>query len=141
MTVTHSGPQRDLERQVGLCVKIGGLGFGPDVMRLALVREGVAPDTAKLIALSVARCRASLVAIEAGMEGGAPDRETVRPDHERYRASRASEYFLRRMAAFAWFGLIAVGGGVALGWAAGFDRGMAEGYDWVERSLDRLRWR
>ena len=141
MELAEAGRQRELERQVGLCVKIAGLGFGPEVMQLALKRNGVAPEAARLIALSVASSHAALRAIEAGTASTMPDREAMERDRERARAARAADYFLRKLAAFFWFGLIAIGGGLALGWMIGFENGAADGYDWAQRSIERLVWR
>jgi len=141
MDAVETARQRDLERQIELCVRIAGLGFGPDVMRLALERKGIPPTAAKLIALSVTSSHAALRAIEAGASHGeSAGRERAR-DLEQYRRSRAASHFLGRMLAFFWFGLIAIGGGLALGWMVGFEYGAAEGYEWVQRSIERLFWR
>lgn len=141
MEVVESARQRELERQIQLCVRIAGLGFGPEVMRLALVRKGVSAEAAALIALSVANSHAALRKIEAAAVPGESDRAMMVRDRERYRTSRAAEYFLRRIAALFWFGLVAIGGGMAFGWIVGFEHGAAEGYDWVRHSLERLLWR
>jgi hypothetical protein len=136
-----TGQQQALERHVQTCVRIARLGFGADVMRLALIRNGVSPAAARLIALSVTSSHAALREIEAGSASDATAVPVQREDRERARASRAAEYFLGRVVAFFWFGLIAVAGGLALGWAVGFEQGAADGFDWVRRSLERLSWR
>ena len=141
MEEVEAARQHDLESKIDLCVKIVRLGFGPDVMRLALERKGVTPGAARLIALSVTSSHAALRVIEAGASHRETSgRETAR-DREQYRRSRAASYFLGRMAAFFWFGLVAIGGGVALGWMVGFEYGAADGHDWVQRSMERLLWR
>lgn len=142
MAAVEALRQHELERQIELCVRIAGLGFGPDVMRLALVRKGVPPVVAKLIALSVTSSHAALRTIEAGASHSeSAGRDAAERDREQYRRSRAAGYFLWRMLAFFWFGLIAIGGGIALGWMVGFEHGVADGYDWVQRSIERLFWR
>ena len=134
--------QHVLERQVELCVRIAGLGFGPDVMRLALERKGISAAAARLIALSVAGSHAALRTIEAGaVRGETAGRAAAERDQQQYRRSRAASYFLRRMLAFLCFGLIAIAGGIALGWTVGFEHGVADGYDSVQRSIERLFWR
>ena len=45
------------------------------------------------------------------------------------------------MLAFLCFGLIAIAGGIALGWTVGFEHGVADGYDSALRSIERLFWR
>jgi hypothetical protein len=45
------------------------------------------------------------------------------------------------MAAFFWFGLVAIGGGLALEWMVGFERGAVDGFDSVARALEVLLWR
>jgi len=141
MRIAEAARQDELERQVELCVRIAGLGFGPEVMRLALERKGIPPPAARLIALSVASSRAALRKIEAEPLRGDSSRAMAKRDIERYRASRAASYFLGRMAAFFWFGLVAIGGGLALGWMAGFERGAVDGFDSVVRALETLFWR
>jgi hypothetical protein len=139
MELAEAARLQELERQIELCVKIAGLGFGPDVMRLALQRKGVAPGAARLIALSVASSHAALRAIEAGAARVGPAAgEAKERDREQIRRSRAAGYFLGRMLAFFWFGLIAIGGGLALGWMVGFEYGAADGYDWMQRSIEQL---
>ena len=134
--------QQEIEGQIGLCVRIARLGFGPDVMRLALERKGVPPDAAKLIALSVTSSHAALRTIEAGAScGESAGREPTERDREQYRRSRAAGYFLGRMLVFFWFGLVADGGCLAVGWMVGFEYGAADGYDWMQRSIERLFWR
>jgi hypothetical protein len=51
---------------------------------------------------------------------------------------RAAERFIGNMAAFFWFGLVAIGGGLALGWIVGFEYGTASGLDSVARTLETL---
>lgn len=138
MDAVVSTQQQALERRIELCVRIAGMGFGPDVMRLALTREGVPPEAARLIAFSVTRSHAALRAIEAGAAHGVSERAIAQRDRTQYHASRAAEYFLGRVAAFFWFGLVAIGGGMALGWMVGFEHGAADGYDWVRRSIEQL---
>src|SRR6476646_8393858 len=98
MQAAHAARHRELERQVELCVKIAGLGFGPEVTRLALERKGVPPSAARLIALSVASSRAALKEIEAEPLHGNSSRGIAKREIERYRASRAARYFLGRVA-------------------------------------------
>ena len=138
MQIAGTARQNELERQVELCVRIAGLGFGPDVTRLALERKGVAPATARVIALSVASSRAALRRIEAAPLRGDSSRVTTKEDIERYRASRTARQFLGRVAAFFWFGVVATGGGLALGWMAGFEHGAADGYEAVVRAIAAL---
>jgi len=141
MQIAEAARHNELERQIELCVRIAGLGFGPEVMRLALERKGIPPLAAKLIALSVASSRAALKKIEAVPLRGDASRAMTKWDLERYRASRAASHFLGRMAAFFWFGLVAIGGGLALGWMIGFERGAVDGYDAVVRLIETLSWR
>lgn len=134
MLMAESAKRQDLERQVELCVKIADLGFGPEVMRLALERRNVPPPAAQLIALSVAGSRAALTRIEAAppaAQGRAPLRQDLRQ-------ARAAGRLIGNVAAFFWFGLVAVGGGLALGWIVGFEYGTASGLDSVERALETL---
>lgn len=138
MRIADAARRIEIERQVALCVKIAGLGFGPEVMRLALERNGVPPAAARLIALSVASSRAALTSIEAG---ALPVPALTAQDRERRRAARAASRFLGRLLAFFWIGLVAVGGGLALGWIVGFERGAADGLDSVARALQTLFWR
>lgn len=132
MEATEAVRQHKLVRQIELCVRIAGLGFGPDVMRLALVQKGIPPAAARLIALTVTSSHAALRTIEAGaLRGESASREVTERDREQYRRSRAASNFLGRMLAFFWFGLITIGGGLALGWMVGFENGAADGYDWI----------
>lgn len=94
MLTAESTRRQDLERQVELCVKIAGLGFGPEMMRLALERQGVPPAAARRL--------------------------------------------IGDVAAFFWFGLIAIGGGLALGWIVGFEYGTASGLDSMVCALGSL---
>ena len=125
----------ELERQVELCVRIAGLGFGPEVTRLAMERRGVPPHAAQLIALSVATSRAVLKRIEDGSprpaSAGIPSRQDLR-------SLRAIERLIGKFAAFVCFGLVAIGGGLVFGWAVGFEYGTASGLDAVARALGSL---
>jgi hypothetical protein len=141
MQIAETARHNELERQVELCVRIAGLGFGPEVTRLALERKGVPPAAARLIALSVASSRAALRKIEGEPLRGDAGRVMTKRDIEHYRASRAARHFLGRVAAFFWFGVVAIGGGLALGWMAGFEHGAVEGYESVVRALATLFWR
>lgn len=141
MQIAGTTRPNELERQVELCVRIAGLGFGPDVTRLALERKGVPPAAARLIALSVASSRAALSRIEAAPLRGDSSRVMTKREIENYRASRAARHFLGRVAAFFWFGVVAIGGGLALGWMAGFEHGAVDGYESVVRALAALIWR
>lgn len=141
MQIAETARHGELERQVELCAKIAALGFGPEVTSLALERKGVSPRVARLIALSVASSRAALKKIEADPLRGDSSRAMTKREIERYRAARAARYFLGRVAAFFWFGVIAIGGGLALGWMAGFEHGAVEGYDSAVRALESLFWR
>jgi hypothetical protein len=127
--------RQELERQVELCVKISGLGFGPEVTRLAMERRGVPPHAAHLIALSVATSRAALKRIEDGASRPVSARMTSRQD---VRTLRAIERLIGHLAAFVCFGLVAIGGGLVLGWAVGFEYGTASGLDAVVRTLESL---
>lgn len=135
MLTAESTRRRELERQVELCVKIAGLGFGPEVTRLAMERQGVPPRAAQLIALSVATSRAALKGIEAGSPRAVPAGTMSRQD---VRYLRAFERFIGNLAAFFCFGLVAIGGGLALGWAVGFEHGAASGLDAVARAVASL---
>ena len=141
MQVAKTARHNELERQVELCVKISGLGFGPEVTRLALERKGVPAAAARLIALSIESSRAALKRIEAAPLRGDASRTMAKQEIERYRASRAARYFLRRVMAFFWFGVVAIGGGLALGWMAGFEHGAVDGYQSVMRAIETLLWR
>lgn len=127
--------RQELEHQVELCVKIAGLGFGPEVTRLAMERRGVPHNAARLIALSVETSRAALKRIEAAAPrmGSAA---TASPQDLRY--LRAVDRMIGNLAAFFCFGVVAIGGGLALGWAIGFEYGTASGLDAVARALETL---
>ena len=125
----------ELEQQVELCVKIAGLGFGPEVTRLAMERRGVPPHAAQLIALSVATSRAALKRIE--VESPRPV-STGMPPRQDSQSLRAIERFIGKFVAFVCFGLFAIGGGLVLGWAVGFEYGTASGLDAVARALESL---
>ncbi|HKU71683.1 MAG TPA: hypothetical protein VJQ51_12680, partial [Burkholderiales bacterium] len=132
MLTAESTRRQELERQVELCVKIAGLGFGPEVTRLAMERQGVPPHAAQLIALSVATSRAALKRIEDGSLRPAPARTMPRRDVQYL---GAIERLIGNLVAFFFFGLVAIGGGLILGWAVGFEYGTASGLDSVERAL------
>jgi hypothetical protein len=135
MLTAESTRRQELEHQVELCVKIAGLGFGPEVTRLAMERRGVPPHAAHLIALSVATSRAALKRIEHGaprpVSAGTPSRRDAQ-------SLRAIEHLIGNLAAFVCFGLLATGGGLVLGWAVGFEYGTASGLDAVVRALESV---
>ena len=135
MLTAESTRRRELERQVELCVKIAGLGFGPEVTRLAMERQGVPPHAAQLIALSVATSRAALKRIEEASPRSAPARAMPRRDLQYL---RAIEGLIGNIAAFVCFGLVAIGGGLVVGWAVGFEYGTASGLDAAVRALETL---
>ena len=134
MLTAESTRRQELERQVELCVKIAGLGFGPEVTRLAMERRGVPSDAAQLIALSVASSRAALTKIE---EASHVATAATRAGQD-LRYLRAVDRFIGSMVSFFFFGLVAIGGGLVLGWAVGFEYGTASGLDAVGRALETL---
>ena len=135
MLTAESTRRQELEHQVELCVKIAGLGFGPEVTRLAMERRGVPPHAAHLIALSVATSRAALKRIEHGAPRPVSARTPSRRDAQ---SLRAIEHLIGNLAAFVCFGLLATGGGLVLGWAVGFEYGTASGLDAVVRALESV---
>ena len=135
MVTAESTRRQELEQQVELCVKIAALGFGPEVTRLAMERRGVPPQAAQLIALSVSTSRAALRRIEEIPPRTASARTMSRQDVQYL---RAVERFIGNLAAFACFGLVAIGGGLVLGWAVGFEYGAASGLDNVVRALESV---
>ena len=133
MVTAEPTRRQELERQVELCVKIAGLGFGPEVTRLAMERQGVPPRAAQLIALSVSTSRAALQRIEEGSSRPASAGTLSRKDLQYL---RAIERLVGNLVAFVCFGLVAIGGGLVLGWAVGFEHGTASGLDAVVRALE-----
>jgi hypothetical protein len=138
MSLVGAAQQDELKRHIELCVRLAALGCDAKVMRLALQRRGVAPAAADLIGLSIEGSQAALKAITAQARARRDDDEAKAQELAQLRAARAARHFLGRMAAFFWIGVIAVGGGAALGWSIGFSQGASDGFDWALRALERL---
>lgn len=152
-------PETELRALIGVASQIARCGYGEPIVDLALRRKGVTRDAAWLIAASVVSCHATLVQAEeqARREQARSDAaplasaadpldqapqagqplQTMRIHEADGRSAGAAGLALRKMASFAVFIVIGLGGGAALGWSAGFNLGIEDGFDWIVRVVER----
>ena len=101
---------------IGVASQIARHGYGEPIVDLALRRKGVNRNAARLIAASVVSCHTTLVRVQAQALAQS-QREQAYKQAARLaeiRAARAASYALRKLAAFALFVLIGLGGGAYL---------------------------
>lgn len=128
-------PKTELRTLIGVASQIARRGYGEPIVNLALRRKGVARDAARLIAASVVSCHATLVQAQAQAKLELERAEAARAAD--LRAAKAASLALKKMASFVVFVVIGLGGGALLGWSAGFNLGIDNGFEWIVRTIER----
>lgn len=124
-----------VENALDVALEIARRGYAAPVIRLAVLRKGLMPQTAEAIAIIALRmAKASAVAeIPVSMPATRPR------DSDPYADSngRAAVWALRGLTQFVFYAVIALGGGAAIGLGLGWEAGFSEG---TEDSVRRVAY-
>lgn len=141
--VPEPGEGHPPREQIAHACRIAGLGYGESVIELALRRRGVQTERAAIIALSVVSARGDARAAGTDAEAARSPRPVIDASAATaaaidLQAARAAQRALGALCAFVFYIALGLGGGLAAGWTFGFDRGVEDGLDSLQRALAQI---
>ena len=124
-----------VESALDVALEIARRGYPAPVIRLAVLRKGLAAQTAEAIAIIALRLtKLSPIAANPAIRPVAPVRQT---DSYEDANGRAAIWALRGLSQFVFYAALALGGGAAIGLGLGWEAGFSEG---TEDSVRRVAY-
>ena len=132
--VTEENGVSEVEQSLDVAIEVARRGYAMPVIRLAVVRKGLADDSAYVVAILAQRLARippdyppPTVAAPLAVSGPVATYED--------REGLAAVWALQSLSRFLFYAVLAVGGGICLGLGFGWEAGFAEG---TEESVRRV---
>ena len=127
-----------VEESLAVAIEIARRGYAAPVIRLAVLRKGLAADSAEVVAILAQRLAMNPVPISP--DEAAPLLLSDNPARYEDNKGLAAIWVLRSLSRFFLYAVLALGGGAAVGLGIGWEIGFTEGTeDSARRVADLLK--